>query len=110
VPVIVVEFTPTPTPSPIITPKPTPTPKPTLPPETIQEIIESLPDIPFPRSPILLNYTDEELEELIDIWGYNSPLYGMLQTGDEIPLYIPIVILIGFGCIIVYIISKKYHS
>jgi hypothetical protein len=30
---------------------------------------------------------DEGLEELLDMFGYGVPLYGMLGTGDELPLY-----------------------
>ena len=31
--------------------------------------------------------SDEELEELFDMFSYGLPLYGILQTGDETPLY-----------------------
>ena len=31
--------------------------------------------------------TIEELEELIDLFGYQTPLFGMMATGDETPVY-----------------------
>ncbi|MBQ3270651.1 MAG: Cna B-type domain-containing protein [Clostridia bacterium] len=33
------------------------------------------------------DYTEEELEELFDLFGYGTPLFGMLGTGDETPAY-----------------------
>ena len=33
------------------------------------------------------DYTEEELEELFDLFGYGTPLFGMLDTGDETPAY-----------------------
>ena len=30
---------------------------------------------------------EEELEELLDLFDYGTPLFGMLQTGDDIPAY-----------------------
>ena len=90
-----------PTPSP--TPKPTPTP---IPPEIIEEIIENLPD-PVPNRPDFSQFTDEELEELFDMWGYKTPLYGMFQTGDEIPIEIYLLGLIGLCALIIAILLRK---
>lgn len=53
------------------------------------------------------NMTEEELEELIDIMDYEIPLYGMLQTGDGVPIWVFISVIIGFMCIGIYIISSK---
>lgn len=99
-PEIIIEITSSPSPS------PTPTPQATLPPERIEEILEQLP----PKTPLnpFKQLTEENLENLIEIFDYQSPLYGkLLQTGDNIPSYIPILISIGLMCVIIYIISKK---
>jgi hypothetical protein len=56
-----------------------------------------------------LCFTDEELEGLFDIWGYETPLYGMFQTGDEIPLEIIYAGLIGLLCLILYAILGKHN-
>ena len=97
---IIILTTPTPSPS------PTPTPIPTLPPEIIEEIIENLPDL-VPNRPDFSQFTDEELEELFDMWGYEIPLYGMLQTGDEIPVEIYLLGLIGLCALIIAILLRK---
>ena len=39
-------------------------------------------------APVFEDLTDEELEELFDMFGYGTPLYGMLGTGDEIPVWV----------------------
>lgn len=96
-----ISLTAKPTPSP--TPKPTPTP---IPPEIIEEIIESLPD-PVPNRPDFSQFTDEELEELFDMWGYETPLYGMFQTGDEMPVEIYLLGLIGLCALIIAILLRK---
>jgi hypothetical protein len=31
---------------------------------------------------------DEELEDLFDMFGYGTPLYGMFGTGDSIPAWV----------------------
>jgi len=87
-------------------PTPSPTPKPTLPPEVIQEIIENLPE-PVPNRPDFSQFTDEELEELFDMWGYKTPLYGMFQTGDETPVDIYLLGLIGLCALIIAILLRK---
>jgi len=93
-------FTPTPT--------ATPTPRPTVPPEVIEEIIINPPP-PVSNRPDFSQYTDEELEELFDFWGYQTPLYGIFQTGDEIPIGIIIAGLAGLLCLILYFILRKYN-
>ena len=39
-------------------------------------------------APVFEDLTDEELEELFDMFGYGTPLYGMLGTGDQIPVWV----------------------
>ena len=44
---------------------------------------------------------EEEMEELIDILGYDTPLYGaLLPTGDDIPAYIYICLFMLLACLI----------
>ena len=100
--------TPKPTKTPSPTPEPTSTPKPTLPPKVIQKIIENLPE-PVPNKPDFSQYTEEELEELFDMWGYETPLYGIFQTGDEVPIEIIFAGLIGILCLILYFVLKKHN-
>jgi len=81
-----------------------------LPPEVIQEIIESLPDTPISRYPDFSQFTDEELEELLDIWGYETPLYGILQTGDEVPIWVWGASGIGsLSALLAILLKKKKH-
>jgi len=99
--VIIIDLsTPTPTPS------PTPTPKPTLSPEIIGEILGNLPE-PVPNRPDFSQFTDEELEELFDMWGYETPLYGMFQTGDEVPIENYFMALIGFAILVIMFLTSK---
>ena len=101
--IIIIDLsTPTPTPS------PTPTPKPTLSPEKIEEILRNLPE-PILNRPDFSQFTDEELEALFDFWGYQTPLYGILQTGDEVPIGIIFAGLIGILCLILYFILRKHN-
>ena len=39
------------------------------------------------RRPPVENMSEEELEELIELFDYDTPLFGMMGTGDETPLY-----------------------
>ena len=39
-------------------------------------------------APVFEDLTDEELEELFDMFGYGTPLYGMLGTGDQVPVWV----------------------
>ena len=98
--------TPKPTPSPSPTPEPTPTPRPTLAPEQVKEIIKNLPE-PYILGPHFETLTEAEIEDLMDIFDYNTPLYGMLPTGDETPPYITILILIGLACSLIYLALKR---
>lgn len=103
---IEIEDTPVPKISLTAEPTPSPTPKPTLPPEIIQEIIENLPE-PVPNRPDFSQFSIEELEELFDVFGYKTPLYGMFQTGDEIPVEVIYAGLIGLLCLILYVLLGK---
>lgn len=98
-----------PTRAPTPTPSPSPTPEPTLSPEIIQVILSDLPE-PVVQTPNFSKFSDEELEELFDIWGYDVPLYGMFQTGDEIPIGVIIAGLAGILCLILYFVLKKYNT
>ena len=50
---------------------------------------EDIPDrntgTPVPR---FEGMSDEELEDLFDMFGYGTPMYGMLGTGDQIPAWV----------------------
>ena len=35
-----------------------------------------------------MEMTDEELEEMFDLFDYGTPLYGILGTGDEVPAWV----------------------
>lgn len=62
---------------------------------------------PEPRTPPFEEFPEEELEELIDIFDYDVPLWGgLLKTGAETPLYpfvfggigaLALIILLVFG-------------
>ena len=57
----------------------------------------------IPKNPPFEKKTEEELEELIDLPEYGTPLYGrLLGTGDETPLY-PYVFA-GVGAVLVLIL------
>ena len=99
---VIVELTEGPTPS------PTPTPAPTLPPEKKAEIIEYVKENPKPKRSIpFKGLTEEQFEELLDMPDYETPLYGMLQTGDETPPYIFYLLAIGIICIL-FLIPYKH--
>ena len=51
--------------------------------------------------------SDEELEELFDMFGYGTPLYGMLGTGDETPLYPFVFGGIGLLALTLLLVLKK---
>ena len=49
-----------------------------------------------------------EIEELFDIFGYETPLYGMFNTGDEVPINIILFGIIGIiFLILAFTIRKK---
>ena len=51
--------------------------------------------------------SDEELEELFDIFGYNTPLYGILGTGDQIPVWVWICVGIGILAIVLFVVLGR---
>ena len=59
--------------------------------------------LPPPPPPPYQEHTEEELEELVDLFEYGTPLYGrLLGTGDETPIY-PFVFA-GVGAIAVLVL------
>ena len=58
---------------------------------------------PVPRRitppPPFEEQTEEELEELLDLFDYGTPLFGILPTGDDMPIYPFIFGGIGLGAI-----------
>jgi len=107
-----VTLDPTATPTPSPTPEPTPTPRPTLTPERYEEILIYIHEHYTPDpGPHFENLTEEQLEELIDIFGYEVPLYGeLLPTGDNIPMYVYIALILGLASIIALVVlGKKDH-
>ena len=53
------------------------------------------------------NMTEEELEELFDIFGYGTPLYGMLGTGDQIPVWVWVCSGIGVLAIVLVLVTGR---
>ena len=51
--------------------------------------------------------SDEELEDLFDMFGYGTPLYGMLGTGDQTPLYPFVFGGIGLLALALYMALRK---
>ena len=51
--------------------------------------------------------TDEELEELFDMFGYGTPLYGMLGTGDQVPVWVWICAGAGALALILFIATGR---
>ena len=104
-----IEETVTPSPSPSPTPTPTPTPKPTLSPEQKNKIKAYILENrdTDPKLKQFANLTVEELEELIELFDYKTPLYGdLLKTGDEVPVYPFIFAGVG-SLILLYAILRK---
>lgn len=93
---------------------PTPTPRPTLSLERIEEIMEQVRELPEikvggPR-PHFENLTEEELEELLDLFDYQVPLYGdLLQTGDEVPPYVYVSMFFAVIFLVVSMYIKKFN-
>ena len=105
-----IEETVTPSPSPSPTPTPTPTPKPTLSPEQKNKIKTYILENrdTDPKLKQFANLTVEELEELIELFDYETPLYGeLLKTGDETPVYPFIFIGIGLLILLYVAFSKR---
>ena len=85
---------------------PTPTPTGTTPntpqrPEDIPDRTTGTPVPPFEDK------SDEELEDLFDIFGYSTPLYGMLGTGDYIPVWVWVCSGAGVLAIILIIVTGR---
>ena len=51
--------------------------------------------------------SDEELEELFDMFGYGTPLYGMLGTGDQVPVWVWICAGAGVLALILFLVMGK---
>lgn len=53
--------------------------------------------------------TEEELEDVIELFDYGTPLWGpLLQTGDEIPVYPFVFAAVGFVALLVlWILGRK---
>lgn len=63
-----------------------------------------------PPSPFV-EHTEEELEELIDIFDYDTPLYGgLLKTGDEVPVYPFVFGGIGLTIVLVLIFAGRKNK
>ena len=61
-----------------------------------------------PRLSQYKDMTVEELEELVDLLDYETPLYGeLLKTGDEIPLYPFIFAGVGMLILLFAIFRKR---
>ncbi len=50
---------------------------------------------------------DEELEELFDMFGYGTPLYGMFGTGDQIPVWVWICGAAGIFALVMAIVMGR---
>jgi len=59
----------------------------TVPNVPTEPTVPEIPERGGTPAPRFEDLSDEELEELFDMFGYGTPLYGMLGTGDELPLY-----------------------
>lgn len=88
-------FSPTPPNSPTTPGGPTPN-VPTRP----EDIPDRKTGTPVPK---FEDKTDEELEELFDIFGYGTPLYGILGTGDYIPVWVWVCAGVGIVAVILFI-------
>ena len=84
----------------------TPPPTGTVP--NVPEKPEDIPDrntgTPVPR---FEEMDDEELEEVFDMFGYGTPLYGMFGTGDQIPVWVWICAGIGILALVLAIIMGR---
>ncbi len=65
-----------------------------------------LPEIP-PEIPPFNERTEEELEELIDLFDYTTPLYGMQQTGDDLPAYPFVFAGLGVAALILLVLFNR---
>ena len=74
------------------------------PPERPEDIPDRRTGTPVPRFEEL---GDEELEELFDMFGYGTPLYGMLGTGDQIPIWVWICSGVGVAALVLFLITGR---
>ena len=73
-----------------------------------------LPQVPPPDTPLIEieHFPEEELEELLDLFDYGTPLWGaLLKTGQDTPVY-PIVfagiaVVAGIALIGVMLADRK---
>ena len=84
----------------------------TPPPEGVTPNVPQKPeDIPERKTgtpvPHFEEMADEELEELFDLFGYGTPLYGMLGTGDQIPVWVWICAGAGVLALIAFIATGR---
>ena len=85
----------------------TPTPEGGVPtvPEKPEDIPERKTGTPVPH---FEGMSDEELEELFDMFGYGTPLYGMFGTGDTVPAWVWICGAVGiFALVIAIVMGRK---
>ena len=59
------------------------------------------------RAPKFKKMTEEELEELLELLDYGTPLWGMLGTGDETPAYPFVFGGIGALAVVAYILVQR---
>jgi hypothetical protein len=74
------------------------------PPERPEDIPDRHTGTPVPHFEEL---DDEELEELFDMFGYGTPLYGMLGTGDQIPIWVWICSGVGVAALVLFLITGR---
>ena len=58
-------------------------------------------------APAFEELSDEELEELFDMFGYGTPLYGMLGTGDQVPVWVWICGGVGIAALAMAILMGR---
>ena len=71
---------------------------------------ESPPEEPprYRTPPEFDEFTEEELEDLLDLFDYDTPLFGRpLGTGDEIPVYPFVFAGIGLVAVLVLVLGRK---
>ena len=73
-------------------------------PEKPEDIPERKTGTPVPR---FEDMGDEELEELFDMFGYGTPLYGMFGTGDTVPAWVWICGAVGILALVMAIVMGR---
>jgi len=84
----------------------TPTPGGTVPnvPQKPEDVPERKTGTPVPH---FEDMDDEELEELFDMFGYGTPLYGMFGTGDTVPAWVWICGAVGILALVIAIVMGR---